>query len=57
MSGNAYLVMDALKYRRQRDELLEALKSIKDQPNCRHEVEAQLGADTWKIIDEVEQSK
>ena len=31
-------------------ELLEALKAIKDHPNTRHEVEAQLGESTWNAI-------
>ena len=35
-------------------ELLEALKTIKDHPNTRHEVEAQLGESTWDAIAKAE---
>lgn len=35
-------------------ELLEALKAIKDHPNTRHEVEAQLGESTWNAIAKAE---
>ncbi|MDA8128724.1 MAG: hypothetical protein M0Z73_08535 [Betaproteobacteria bacterium] len=31
----------------QRDALKEALKKIHDHPNCRHEVESQLGEEVW----------
>ena len=35
-------------------ELLEALKAIKDHPNTRYEVEAQLGESTWNAIAKAE---
>ena len=38
-------------------ELLEALKAIKDHPNTRHEVEAQLGESTWNAIVKAEQAE
>ena len=31
-------------------ELVQALKDIHGHPNCRHEVEAQLGQETWDVI-------
>ena len=31
-------------------ELVQALKDIHDHPNCLHEVEAQLGEETWDVI-------
>ena len=47
MEANARLIAAA-------PDLLAALKAIKDHPNTRHEVEAQLGESTWNAIAKAE---
>lgn len=37
------------------ERLVATIKSIHDHPNCRYEVEAQLGDETWDVIAKYDQ--
>lgn len=44
------LIDCAKRIETERDRLKTALQMIHDQPNCRHEVEAQLGEEMWDVL-------
>ena len=50
----AQVALDRERVRDAAPDLLEALKAIKDHPNTRYEVEAQLGESTWNAIAKAE---
>lgn len=51
-SPAAQALIDCLKrIEAERNALKEALQKIRNQPNCRHEIEAQLGEEIWDVIE------
>ena len=44
------LIDYAKRIEAERDELKASLQKIRDQPNCRYEVEAQLGEEVWDAL-------
>lgn len=44
------LIDCAKRIESERNALKEALEKIRAQPNCRHEVEAQLGEEVWDAL-------
>lgn len=50
-SPAAQALIDCLKrVEAERNELKEALQKIRNQPNCRYEIEAQFGTDIWQVL-------
>ena len=52
--GDAEIAAELRRLHEVNQELLEALKAIKDHPNTRYEAEAQLSESTWNAIAKAE---